>query len=148
MNIAIRKKTPYECEYQITRKDHSVELITLETKTFLLHDICHFSVEQNLKYMNGFWGMLSQGKRFDELFGKDNPQTEELRNIEKIVGPVQSIFSGFIPRSDFKQSIEHLDHKMTREILDLCLADIKQIMDQWEYLKVGEQLELEWKDSN
>ncbi|MCE7053882.1 hypothetical protein LZF95_04265 [Algoriphagus sp. AGSA1] len=82
MKIEIRKKTNHQCAYLITRNDHSTEQITVETKTYLLHDICHFAVEKKLKYEKGFWGMQAQGYRFNRLFGKDNPQSNELRFIE------------------------------------------------------------------
>jgi hypothetical protein len=92
MKINIKKKTQYQYEDKITRKDKSIEIISLESKTHLLHDICHYVVERNLKYTKGFWGMLSLGHSFKELFGKDNPQTTELRFIAQIVGPIQSIY--------------------------------------------------------
>lgn len=91
MKIEIKKNIQFQCEYTITRKDKSIDLTILETKTYFLHDICHFVVEKNLQYSKGFWGMLSQGHSFKEQIGKDNPQTNELRFIEQIVGPVQSV---------------------------------------------------------
>src|SRR4051812_47000069 len=98
MKIQLRKITDYKCEYSITRDDKSVELISLETKVFLLHDICHYAVEKNLQYTNGFWGMLSQGYSFKQLFGKENPLTTDLRFVEQLVGPIQSTFLKQIPR--------------------------------------------------
>ncbi|MCC6691624.1 MAG: hypothetical protein IT235_08840 [Bacteroidia bacterium] len=145
MKIAINKKTLYQCEYAITRNDKTVELIILETKTYLIHDICHYSVEKNLNCLNGFWGMLSQGHTFNELFGKNNPQTESLRFIEKIVGPIQSVYLGYIPKNNLTQHIEHLHYEITEDSLTTCLTEIKNIMDTWKRLTVGQQLTLEWK---
>ncbi len=145
MKIEIKKKSPYQCEYTITRDDKSVELITLETETYFVHDICHYVVEKNLKYSKGFWGMLSQGHAFKELFGKDNPQTTELRFIEKIVGPVQSAHWGHIPEKNFEEFIKHLDFTMPENILDSCLTEINTIIESWKQLQVGKQLTLEWK---
>ncbi len=54
MKIELKKATNYQCEYTVTRDDKSVELISLETKTYLVHDICHYVVEKNLKYTTGF----------------------------------------------------------------------------------------------
>ncbi|WP_025764538.1 hypothetical protein [Dyadobacter tibetensis] len=145
MKIEIKKKTQFQSEYTITRKDKSIELINLETKTYFLHDICHFVVEKNLQYSKGFWGMLSQGHSFKELFGKDNPQTNELRFIEQIVGPVQSVYWGHIPKQNFDEYIRHLDFIMTENILNSCLDEINSIMENWRQLSVGEQLIIEWK---
>ena len=148
MKIELKKITNYQCEYTLTRDDQSLERITLETKTFLLHDICHFAVENNLEYKKGFWGMLSQGYTFSELFGKNNPQTEELRFIEQVVGPIQSVYSGHILKQDFEQYIKHLNFTMTENILERCLADIRAIIEKWEQLAVEQQLILEFNLQN
>ncbi len=144
MRIELKKATKYQCKYTITRNDDSVELITLDAKTYLVHDICHFVVEKHMGYRNGFWGMLAQGNSFNSLFGKDNTQTADLRFIEQIVGPVQSVYSGHIPEADFEQSIRHLDVTLTDDFLSNCLTEINAILDKWEHLPVGQQLSLEW----
>ena len=144
MKIQITKKTAYQCEYAITRRDKSVEVISLETKTYFVHDICHYVVEKNLKYSNGFWGMLSQGHSFNELFGKDNPKTAELRFIEQIVGPVQSVHCGYIPEQNFEEHIRHLDFKIAANILSDCLTEIDSLIENWRQLPIGQQLTLEW----
>ncbi len=143
MDIAIKKVTKYQCEYTLKRDDKSVEIITLDTKTYFLHDICHFVVEKNIKYANGFWGMLSQGYTFGKLFGKDN-LLRELRFIERIVGPVQSVFLGYIPEQEFGQYIMHLNFTITDDVLKNCLTELEEITKKWEQLKIGEQLTLEF----
>ncbi|WP_268224357.1 hypothetical protein [Sinomicrobium oceani] len=143
MKIEIKKQN-HQCEYTLTRANGSMESITLDTKTYLLHDICHFAVEKHLKYPKGFWGMLAQGHAFLDLFGKDNPQTTELRFIEQMVGPVQSVHSGHIPKQDLGLYIEHLDSTIEENVLDAMLAEIGTTMAHWEKLEVGQQLTLEW----
>lgn len=145
MKIEILKKTPYQCEYTLTRDDQSVERIVLDTKTYFTHDVCHYVVEKNLNYSKGFWGMLSQGYSFQSLFGKDNPQTAELRFIEQIVGPVQSAYWGHIHPTDFEQTISHLDFSISENLLHACLSEITAIIENWEQLPIGQQLIIEWK---
>ena len=145
MEIEIKKTTNYQCEYTVTREDKSVEIITLETKTYLVHDICHYAVEKNLKYSKGFWGMLSKGHSFNELFGKDNPMTTELRFIEQIVGPVQSSYLGYIPKQDFEQFVKHLNFTMPESVLNSCLTEIESILKNWTQLSTGQQLRLKWE---
>ena len=144
MKIVLIKKTSYQFEYNITRANKKAELITLDTKTYLLHDICHYAVEKILNYPNGFWGMLAQGYSFNELFGKSNPMISGLRFIEKIVGPVQSVYSGHIPIEDFNQYISHLNFTINENDLTSCLAEIKTILNAWEQLPIGEKLTLEF----
>lgn len=144
MKIAITKTNLHQCEYTITRDDQSVELINLDVKTFLLHDLTHFVVEQELGYTKGFWGMLAIGHSFTELFGKDNKLTAELRFIEKIVGPVQSVYAGNIPSKDFHMYIEHLFYNVNEHFLSNCLSVLNRITVQWKELAVGQSLNLEW----
>ena len=144
MKISLKKATKFQCEYTILRNNNSVEVITLDAKTYLLHDICHFVVERHMGYRNGFWGMLAQGQSFNSLFGKHNPQTADLRFIEQIVGPVQSVYSGHIPEANFRESIGHLDVTIADDFLTRCLAEVKAILDQWEQLPMGQHLTLEW----
>jgi hypothetical protein len=144
MNILTKKITNYECEYTITREDASVEVITLDVKTYLIHDITHFVVEKHLGYGKGFWGMLAAGHSFNELFGKKNKLTAELRHIEKIVGPIQSVFLGYISKQDFPVYIEHLDFIIKETTLENCLMEIKTILEQWEQLTQGNALQLIW----
>jgi hypothetical protein len=145
VKIEIKKTTTYKCEYRITRDDNSVEHIPLETKTYFVHDICHYVVEKNLAYSKGFWGMLSQGYSFKDLFGKDNILTTELRFIEQIVGPVQSVFLKNIQRKNFTLVIQHINVTMPEGMLDMCLIEIENIFKNWEQLSVGEHLILNWE---
>lgn len=144
MEIAITKKTHYLCQYTVTRHDRSVEDFTLDTKTYLLHDICHFVVERSLNYAAGFWGMLAKGAAISELNGKTNPQTAALRFIEQIVGPVQSVYSGHISEHLFEQFVAHLDFIVPANFLRDCLSDLNSIMTAWEALPLGRQLTLDW----
>lgn len=144
MKIQIIKKTHHQSHYAITRNDGSVEEMTLDTKTYFLHDICHYVVEKNLSIQNGFWGMLSHGYTFQQLFGKDNPLTTELRFIEQIVGPVQSVYSGHIPENDFEQFIAHLYFPLPENMLSKTLAHISSIMEKWQPLEPGQSLNLDW----
>lgn len=144
MKIEIKKLTKYQCEYFLTRNDLSVEIITLETKTYFIHDVCHYVVEKNLEYSKGFWGMLSQGYSFKELFGKDNTLTTELRFIEQVVGPVQSVYLGNIPKQNVNQFVQHINFAMSESLLDECLTEIASILTTWEHLPVGEKITLEW----
>jgi hypothetical protein len=144
VKIQIKKLTFYKCEYTITRNDGTDELITLDIKTYLIHDITHFVVEKNLAFTKGFWGMLAEGYKFNQLFGKENLLTGELRFIEKIVGPVQSVLSGHIPKQDFPVYISHLGVDFNERLLEDCINEIKSILQEWEKLKVGECLKLLW----
>lgn len=144
MEIHLKKTARYQFEYKILRDDMPEELISLDTKTYLIHDITHYVVEKNLGYAKGFWGMLSQGYSFNQLFGKENPLTTELQFIEKIVGPVQSVYIGYLDKEQFQIAISHLNFEFDEALLDKCVEEIKRIMRDWEKLRVGGALKLKW----
>lgn len=144
MRIEIKKTTAYQCEYTLIRADQPVEQISLETKTYFTHDICHYVVEKKMHYQKGFWGMLSAGYSFASLFGKDNAQTAELRFIEQLVGPIQSVFWGHIDPANFNDMIQHLDVQIPEAFLTACVDEITEITQQWNHLPVGQCLILEW----
>jgi hypothetical protein len=70
MLIEICKKTQYACEYSITRDDTTQEHFTLETKTYFLHDICHYVVEKQLQFNKGFGECFQSGIRFKSFSEK------------------------------------------------------------------------------
>lgn len=144
MKIEIYKRTPNVSEYIITRNDRSIEQTTFDTKTYFVHDICHYVVEKNLNLSKGFWGMLSSGHHFNELVGKTNPLTPELRFIEQIVGPIQSIYLGYFPKEDFNQNINHLEFRLSEDVLSHCLNEIETTVKHWEQLSLNQNLTLEW----
>lgn len=144
MKIEVIKKSHYSFEYILTRKDKSVEQIELNTKTYLVHDICHFATESILQYNKGFWGMLAQGHSFSELVGKENTLTEELRFVERIVGPIQSVYLEYLPKQNFEESVKHLNFSISETDLMKILDRIKLILSDWQKLPINDQLTLEW----
>jgi hypothetical protein len=144
MTIEIKKESKDTSQYTLIRQNKSVECSTFDTKTYLLHDICHYVVEKHLNYPKGFWGMLSAGHGFSELKGQDNPLTPELRFIEQIVGPVQAVFLGHFSAQLFTQMVQHIDFALPDDFVNTCLEDIGQIVGEWEKLSYGQKISLEF----
>jgi hypothetical protein len=144
MKIEIKKVSTYFCEYKLTGENQNTVITGLDIKTYLIHDITHFVVERCLDHNDGFWGMLAQGYSFSELSGKENELNLQLRDVEKIVGPVQSVYMGFIKKEEFEMYTSHLDLKTDMQWLENCLNQIKQIEAKWRQLAVGELLVLMW----
>lgn len=113
------------------------------TKTYFLHDVVHYCVEKELGIKNGFWGLLSQGCKTTD-FGNGKVSLKELSRTEKIVGPVQSFFSGHMPADLFWENMKLVSLELPAGFLNVVVAQVKGIMDRWRYLPVGEVLELEF----
>ena len=149
MKIIFRKLNSVSHELKVIRADNSYEIAVLETDTYQLHDICHFFVERELKTMEGFWGMLSQGYKMEQLSGKTNTLTQKLRLIECIVGATQSVYSGHMGRSDFKEYMETVEWDLSVDsLLANVILQIKEFMEKWKYLPVGERIYLDFTLSN
>lgn len=144
MQVEIKKISPYQCEYNVLRDNGTSERIRLESKTFLVHDICHFVVEKQLGFTEGFWGMVSKGFSFGELSGKHNPITEQLRFVEQVVGPIQSTYLGNISKEQFDFFITHLPVKISTAQLDEILSGINHLLAQWQQLMPGSTMKLHW----
>lgn len=143
MKIFLKKKNPSDYEMTITRSDDTTEIITLNTNTFFLHDVCHYVVESELKLKDGFWGMLAQGYKPEELKGKTNSLTEKLRLIECIVGGVQSVFSKHKTEEAFWNYIKSVDIEIdNKNFLDDVIPKVEEIINRWKYLPAGSSIEL------
>lgn len=143
MKIELKKVNVSNHELKIMRSDKTSEEAVLDTKTYLLHDICHFYVEKELQTVDGFWGMLSQGYQMEQLFGKTNQLTEKLRIIECIVGGAQSVYSNHMDESGFWTYIELVDFDLSDDkFLEKVIPRITDFMNQWKFLSIGTALTL------
>jgi len=146
MKIEITKENGTTHSYRIHRSDNTSEEIELDTKTYLLHDVCHYVTESILHYPKGFWGMLAAGYTFQGLFGKENPQTTELRFIEQIVGPVSMVYLGQIQPVDYRTYTAHIDFSWPDNFIEQAVKQVQDIMNAWGKLKYREQLVAEWNE--
>jgi len=139
MKIELKKLNASNHELKIIRGDKTSESTILDTKTYLLHDICHYYVEKELNTFDGFWGMLSQGYQKEQLYGKTNQLTEKLRIIECIVGGTQSVYSNHMDKTRFWYYIQTVNYELTNEdFLEIVVPKITEFMNQWKYLTIGQ----------
>jgi hypothetical protein len=144
MYVSLTKLDHNHHRVRVVRDSGIAGEIVLETAVFFLHDLTHFVVEQLLGYRRGFWGMLAAGHSLAELGGKANPLTEQLRFIEKIVGPVQSAYMGHFEASFIPMAIAHLDFPLPDRFAERALEGITELERCWNELLFGKTLELEW----
>lgn len=139
MKIELKKINAANHELKIIRTDKTTKSTILNTKTFLLHDICHYYVEKELNTLDGFWGMLSKGFQMEQLFGKTNKLTEKLRIIECIVGGTQSVYSNHMDETRFWNYIQTVDYDLSdAKFLKKVVPRINEFMNHWKYLPIGE----------
>ena len=145
MEIVLKKINPSNHTLSISKKGKIFEQVSLDTKTYFLHDITHYCVEKELKLKDGFWGMIDQGYKMEQLSGKNNELTDELRRVEQIVGPTQSVFSGYMSVEMFRENMQLINFTSANpHFIENVIEKIEVIMNQWKYLAIGQTLELEF----
>lgn len=145
MKISFKKINLSTHQLSVSENDNMMLQASLDSFTYLLHDIVHFCVESELKIKDGFWGLISQGYHPHQLSGKENELTHTLRLTEHIVGPVQSIFNGHMPAGLFQETMEQIGFSCDySHFLEEVLFRIEHIINEWKFLPIGEVLELEF----
>lgn len=145
MKIEFKKINASSHELKIIRDDLRSESTVLDTKTYMLHDICHFYVEKSLNTPDGFWGMLSRGYQINQLFGKTNQLTEKLRVIEYIVGGTQSVFSKYMNETEFWSYIQAINYDLSdKNFIENVIPRINEFMEKWNYLPIGQTVTLDY----
>jgi hypothetical protein len=96
MRIGLTRLTPDRHRFEVLRADGSRDVADLETRSYLVHDLTHFTVEKVLRLQHAFFGSLAAGTTLAELNDRSRPWPEgsELARAESIVGPMQSHLSG------------------------------------------------------
>ena len=67
LDLAFEKLGAREHVLSYRRGDGTGERLTLETRTFLLHDLAHFAVEQAFARPDGVYGRLARGSDYEGL---------------------------------------------------------------------------------
>ncbi len=144
MQIQFQKRNAAQHTLRIFRGGTLMEQAVYDTKTYFLHDVVHYCVETQLGLKNGFWGLLAQSYKLAD-FGTGKVPMRELSRTEKIVGPVQSFYSGHMPADLLLENLKIIDFTPPEDFLTKVMARVKALMDTWRYLPAGEVLELHFE---
>lgn len=87
MDVVLTKISDEVHAVTITRRDGTTERVELNTRSFLRHDLAHFTVELELGLTGGVWGSVARGGSLsgDGLDGSD------MNLAESLAGPVQTL---------------------------------------------------------
>ena len=98
MDILLTKLTNDAHRLEIVRQDGSREAATLETRSYLLHDLLHLAVETEAGLTTGFWGGLARGRTLADMNDRSGQAmgdaSAELLAVEQIVGVLTSAAKG------------------------------------------------------
>lgn len=107
----------------------------LETRSLLLHDFAHYSLESVQRYHHGFFGLLAAGCSLEDLrAGRGVAAKGPLMAIEREVALLQSAYRW--------NRTEPLGKARTAR----CYEVLRSIDGAWSKVKRAQALELWWPD--
>lgn len=126
--------------------ERPIASVELETRSFLVHDLVHWSVEAELGTDEGFWGLLASGVSLDVLNDREKPPSmfAELWRVEGLVGPLQSFLQERFSR---ERLMEALPASFTEAHVRGVEARFKAVFGAWKATAFGSTLELTWPPS-
>src|SRR3954469_11423192 len=90
MEILLTRLTDDQHRLEIVRADGSRDGVTLETRSYLLHDLLHLAVEAEAGLGTGFWGCLASGKTLADMNDRSGAAMKEyaaeMATAEQVVG--------------------------------------------------------------
>lgn len=129
MECAFTRIDPRTHRFTVERPPHAQVAVVLETRSLLLHDLCHYAVESAMGTEGGFYGRLAEGWSLDalrdgRLAGAD---LDAMMGIERRVAMLQSAF---------RKGREGHDPEAWRRL--------RAVWGAWRKVRQGEQLVLVW----
>ena len=96
LSIALTKVSSTHHRVVLVTLREAREVIKLETKSFLFHDLMHFAVESEAKLADSFFGALAKGTTYEALSQRimEIPTasvTKEIAMTERMVGVMTGV---------------------------------------------------------
>ena len=129
--------------------DGGVERLELETRSLLLHDFVHFSLESEGGLTQGFFGKLARGESYaasaEDFAG-------ETGRIEKVVAMLQGALKGEVDAAQFVARArgafvsvgETAPDWLNQALIERTLERLRRLRGQWSATPFGEAMELEF----
>lgn len=151
LTLAFTRISPTHHTLAYKRSDGTGESIELESKSFLMHDFLHLSLESEAKLHGGFFGLLDSGKTYAELSAPDaeSLSSNEAGDIERIVGPLTGIAKGVTTPREVYLGIQNLYDALgedvprwfSEELIAKAAERYRKIAGAWGSAKFGEKVE-------
>jgi hypothetical protein len=155
LSIRIKKISPTHHEFAYERGDGTGEVLELETKSFLFHDLLHFAVESEAELKHSFYGLLYERGSYAELSGAMDAQshsTNEVVMTERVVGALTGVIKSNVPVEQFISAMhnmldayaEPMPPWLTEAFVTNVEERMRQLLGQWNATPFGETMELHY----
>ncbi len=140
--------THHTFSYQ--RSDGRGETLTLETKSFLFHDLLHYAIESEANLRDSFFARLARSQSYDALTGPDIRYDGEISMTEKIVGGLTGYMKTEQPPEVFLAGIRNWGQAsgdtipawLTRDFVINVKERMRRLQGEWKALPFGATMTL------
>jgi hypothetical protein len=154
MRILLRKLSDERHELAISRDWVSWETVECETRSYLTHDLLHYSVEVEAGVQSGFWGCLAAGATLAEMNDRTRSMDAEMAAIEQVVGALTASVKGrsaaevVAGMNRFASSLGTTVPSWLSESFVLAVQErMRQLVGRWKATPRGSVLDLTWPES-
>ena len=159
MQVRFQKLSNDRHRLTVIRRNGTVEMADLETKSLLKHDFLHLALESEAGLQHSFWGLVASGKSFLELSGKMeggmiSAANSEIATTEMLVGALtgaekeQNSSSEFVER--FSAWCREVGMEcptwLTAELIGRVRERLRHIQGKWNATPFGETMEVTWNE--
>jgi hypothetical protein len=169
MLIRLKKISDATHRLVLVRDDGTGESIELVSRSFLQHDLLHFSVETNAKLQQSFWGLLAAGRTLAQLHEANGPPdragTEKAAHgeaavteavvteaviTEAVVGVLTNVVAGQATARAAVEGLARLFEAQDRDVPAWFTAEfvervrehMRKLTGQWRALPYGDEIQL------
>jgi hypothetical protein len=154
MRILLRKLSDERHELAISRDPASWETVECETRSYLTHDLLHYSVEVEAGVQSGFWGRLAAGATLAEMNDRTRSMDGEMATIEQVVGALTPSVKGRSAAEvvagiqRFTSSLGTTMPSWLTESFVLAVQErMRQLVGRWKATPRGSVLDLTWPEA-
>lgn len=128
--------------HEFARLDLPPLRLTLDTRSFLVHDLAHYAAEAEAGLLGGFWGLTAAGADPRALVAFDGAGGE-LAVAEALSAPLQSLWHGRMEPGLY-EALAAAHVPAAAGFAERALERMRTVMGAWRATPFGGALELEW----
>jgi hypothetical protein len=140
---------------EIVRPDGRRESEDCETRSYLVHDLLHYSVESEARLKGGFWGNLANGKTLADMNDRTGQAmagaSAEMAVIERLVGALSGAVKGRSARemvaalATYAEALGTTNPAWLTEAFVAAVQErMKKLLGHWKATPYGGAMELDW----
>ena len=152
--LRFTRVSPTDHRFEYRRPDGTGEAITMDTRSYLFHDLLHFAAESEAGLRGAFYGLLAKVGGYEELrVAGGMALGGEIAITERVVGALTGALAaaeldaaGFVER--VTEFLEHYEERSPRWLTGEFVLAVKERMrrleGQWKATPFGQTMELEF----